>query len=157
MSGIVTLVLCVTGCLGVGVLGSVATRPNLEPWYAELRKPPFTPPNEIFGPAWGVLFIAIGVSLSILVQAPPSPARTTALVLFGAQLVLNSAWSFLFFALRSPGWALVEIVPFFGAVVATGWAAGQVSWVAGLLFVPYAAWVAFASYLNAGVWAMNRA
>lgn len=153
---IFTLIVCVTGCMAVGVLGSMATRPNLEPWYSRLKKPPFTPPNQVFGPAWGALFVLMGVSLSILVQAEPGPARTTALILFGIQLVLNSAWSWIFFGARSPGWAMVEIVPFLGAVAATAYQAGQVSSVAGWLLAPYVAWVTFASYLNLGVWLLNR-
>jgi len=146
----------VTVCLGVGMLGSVATRPNLEPWYAKLRKPPLTPPDAIFGPTWGVLFILMGVALTLLLLAPSSPLRSLALGLFGLQLALNSAWSWTFFGAHSPGWALVEIVPFLSAVAATAWTAGQVSQTAGLLLAPYVAWVTFATYLNAGIWALNR-
>lgn len=156
MSALLTLVACVTGCLLVGMLGSLATRPNLEPWYAELRKPPFTPPNKVFGPAWGVLFLLMGVALSILVRAEPGPDRTLALALFAVQLVLNSAWSWLFFGARSPGWAMLEIVVFVAAVAWTLAAAWQVSTVAGALLVPYLGWVCFASYLNLGVWWLNR-
>jgi benzodiazapine receptor len=156
VSAILTLVLCVTGCLLVGMLGNAATQPNLEPWYAELRKPPFTPPNKVFGPAWGVLFILMGVALSILVQAEAGPGRTLALALFGLQLVLNAAWSWIFFGARSPGWAMLEIIVFDVAVAATLVSAWQVSTVAGALLVPYLCWVCFASYLNMGVWLLNR-
>ena len=76
MRGFLILIGCVTLCLGVGMLGSIATQPSLRPWYENLKKPPLNPPNSVFGPAWGVLFIAMGVALSILVQAPSSPART---------------------------------------------------------------------------------
>lgn len=157
MKTILVLIGSVTVCLGVGMLGSVATQPNLRPWYEELRKPPLTPPNAVFGPTWGVLFILMGVVLALILLAPASPIRSWALALFGIQLALNAAWSWIFFGSRAPGWALVEIVPFLASVAATAWAAYQVSQVAGLLLAPYVAWVSFATYLNAGIWLLNRA
>ena len=156
MRTLLVLAGCVTACLAVGMVGSAVTQPGLRPWYAELTKPPLTPPNAVFGPAWGVLFIAMGVALTLVVLAPAGPARTLALSLFGVQLALNVAWSWIFFGNQAPGWALVEIVVFLAAVVATALACYRVAPAAGWLFVPYILWVCFATYLNAGIWLLNR-
>ena len=151
-----TLLVCVTLCLLAGVGGSVATRRSLFPWYQDLRKPPLTPPNWLFGPAWGVLFVLMGVALAMVVESAPSDARTTFLRLFFLQLVLNVLWSWIFFGFRAPGWALLEIVLFLGAVVATWLVAGRIGTGPSWLLLPYVAWVAFATYLNLGVYLLNR-
>jgi tryptophan-rich sensory protein len=124
------------------------------PWYAELRKPPLTPPNWVFGPAWTLLYVAIAVAAWRVWRARPGPSA--ALALWGAQLALNALWSFLFFGLEQPELALLDIAVLLAAIVFTTLAFFAVDRVAGWLFVPYLAWVAFASYLNAGVWLLNR-
>ena len=142
--------------MAAGMVGGMVTQPNIEPWYAHLRKPPLTPPNGLFAPAWGVLFLLMGIALWLIASAEPSPTRTAALVLFGLQLALNMAWSWVFFGARATGWALVEITLFWITLAATLFFAARISTVAGLLLAPYLAWVSFASYLNAGVWWLNR-
>lgn len=123
-------------------------------WYDSLRKPPLTPPSWVFGPAWSLLYLAIALAGWLVWRArPASPAP---LALWGVQLVLNAAWSYLFFGLQRPGVALVEIGVLLGVIVATAAAFFRVRVAAGALFVPYAAWVAFAAYLNAGLWLLNR-
>jgi tryptophan-rich sensory protein len=77
-------------------------------------------------------------------------------VLWGSQLVLNAAWSLLFFGLHRPGFALVEIILLLALLIATTVSFFRVRTVAGLLFLPYVAWVCFAAYLNAGFWYLNR-
>lgn len=124
-------------------------------WYAGLRKPPLTPPGWVFPPVWTTLYLAIAVAGWLVwrerrrVDAP--------LLLWGTQLALNAAWSPLFFGLQRPGLALIEILVLLAAVGATAVAFFRVRRLAGWLLVPYAAWIAFASYLTAGVWVLNRA
>ena len=123
-------------------------------WYAALRKPPLNPPSWIFAPVWSVLYAAMAVAAWLVWREPGRAAR--ALPLWGAQLVLNALWSFLFFGLERPGVALLEIVVLLGLVLATLVAFSRVRLLAGALLLPYAAWVGFASYLNAGLWWLNR-
>jgi len=124
------------------------------PWYEALRKPPLTPPNWVFAPVWSVLYLAIAVAGWLIWRSRRH--RATALALWGVQLALNAAWSFLFFGLQRQGLALLEIGVLLMFIVATAVVFFRVRPLAGALFAPYAAWVAFASYLNAGLWYLNR-
>ncbi len=125
-------------------------------WYATLRKPPFTPPSGVFSPVWTVLYIMIALAIVMYYRAPAKAhgRRTTAVL--AVHLAANMAWTFLFFGLRSPAWALADLLLLdltLGALVAWFWRARAG---AGALLVPYAAWVLFATYLNAGFWWLNR-
>jgi translocator protein len=123
-------------------------------WYAGLHKPPLTPPNWLFGPVWSVLYLAIAVAAWLVWRSPRRSGL--ALTLWGAQLLLNATWSFLFFGLQRPGLALVEIVALLLLVAVTAASFYRVLPLAGALLTPYAAWVGFAAYLNAGLWYLNR-
>lgn len=137
------------------VVGNMATMPNL-PWYDGLAKPPLTPPNWVFGPAWTTLFFLMAVAFyRVLRLDPATPGRRRALKLYLVQLVFNVAWSYAFFGARNPGLGLAEIVPFEALVLATIYAFWPLDRIAACLLIPYALWVAFATYLNAGVWALN--
>lgn len=117
------------------------------PWYASLAKPAWTPPAWLFAPVWTALYIAIAVAGWRLWRRTGG-RFTPALALWGAQLVLNAAWSFVFFGLRRPGWALLDITLLFACIVGFVWSARRESPVSAALFVPYALWVAFAAALN---------
>lgn len=140
------------------LLGQIATYPNLVPWYAGLSKPPFNPPNWIFAPVWTTLYVLMAFSLWRILRLPPvAPGRTRALSLFFLQLAMNAAWSWMFFAAQSPGLGLVNIVPQLLVVMATILAFYRLDRVAALCLVPLAAWVAFATALNASIWWLNPA
>jgi len=143
-------------CLGVGALGSAATTPNLEPWYASLRKPAFTPPAIAFPIVWTTLYVMMAVAAWRVWRADAAyfPKRA-ALVAFFVQLVLNAAWSWAFFAAQSPGLGLLVIVLLLVALVWTIIAFARVSRLAAWLLVPYLAWGAFATVLNGAIFAMN--
>jgi translocator protein len=126
-------------------------------WYAALRKPPWNPPNWVFGPVWTLLYIMMAWAAAMISGCSPSPLRKRALGLFCVQLVLNSLWSFLFFGLRSPGIALGEICLMWLAIGATLWHFARLSTKAAGLLIPYGAWVTFAAVLNGVVWRMNAA
>lgn len=136
------------------LLGQLATFPNL-PWHAGLVKPSFNPPNWVFGPVWTTLYILMAFAAWRVWRLPPSPARRTALILFYAQLALNAAWSWMFFAAHSPILGLVNIVPQFLLVLATLHAFRLLDQIAGWILVPLAAWVGFAAVLNAAIWSLN--
>lgn len=98
----------------------------------------------------------MGISLWLLVLAPASRQRTTAIGLFLLQLLLNFAWTPIFFGLHRTDLAAIEIVLLLLALLATIGAAARVSRPSALLLVPYAAWVSFATYLSIGFWWLNR-
>ena len=137
------------------LLGQLATFPNL-PWHAGLIKPPFNPPNWIFGPVWTSLYGLMAFAAWRILRLPPSPARRTALILFYAQLALNMAWSWMFFAARSPLLGLINIGPQFLLILATLNAFRPLDRYATWALVPLAAWVAFAAVLNYSIWDLNR-
>lgn len=139
-------------CVALAALFGASFEPGA--WYAELRKPPGNPPDWIFPPVWSALYLAIAVAGWLVWRA--RPATPLPLALWGAQLLGNALWSWIFFGLHRPGTALVEIALLLALVVATTAAFFRVRALAGALLVPYAAWVAFATYLNAGLWLLNR-
>lgn len=123
-------------------------------WYLDLAKPAWTPPGWLFGPVWTVLYATIGVAAWLVWRRhgfTPSAAWCT----WATQLTLNGAWSWIFFGLRAPGAALIEIVALAVAIVLTIVQFWRLRPAAGLLLLPYLAWVAFATALNAAIWMLN--
>jgi tryptophan-rich sensory protein len=142
-------------CYGVAWVGSAVTMPAIPVWYEGLAKPPFAPPNWLFGPVWGALYgLMAFAAWRVWLQRDRADTRP-ALTLFFLQLALNLAWSFLFFGLRNPGAALAGILVLAALIFATLIAFGRIDRWAGLAFVPYLAWVSFATALNAGVRLLN--
>lgn len=140
----------------IGVLGTIATAPNIPTWYATLVKPGFTPPNWLFGPVWTLLYAMMAYALwRILALSGDRPGRSAAVAVFFVQLALNGLWSWAFFAAHSPLAGLVVILALIVAIVATIRAFWPLDRVAALLLVPYLAWVAYATALNAAVWQLN--
>ena len=121
-------------------------------WYAALEKPTWNPPAWIFGPAWTILYTLMAVA-AWLVWKRKGWSRP--LVFYFAQLILNAAWTPIFFGAHELGWALVEIVALWVAILLTMMAFFRVSKPAGWLFVPYLAWVTFATFLNFTLWRLN--
>jgi translocator protein len=136
--------------------GQLATYPNLEPWYAELTKPSFDPPNWVFAPVWTTLFALMAFSLWRILRLPGSAARRTALALFFAQLAFNAAWSWMFFAAHSPALGMIDIVPQWLLIIATMAAFYRLDKIAARCLFPLAVWVAFAGVLNIAIWRLNN-
>jgi translocator protein len=140
--------------LFAGFLGSLANMASLDTWYETIAKPVFNPPNWVFAPVWTLLFILMGISLYI-VWEKNSRHKRTALLLFGVQLLLNILWSALFFGLRNPLAAFIEILALLGAIVLTIILFGRISKPAAYLLVPYLLWVSFAAILNISIVILN--
>ncbi len=121
-------------------------------WYAALAKPAWTPPNWIFAPVWFALYVAIAVAGRLIWRYPDAGAARTAWL---AQIVFVGAWSGLFFGLKQPGIALIDIVLLLTAIIAFIALAWRHSRAASWLFVPYLAWVSYATALNAAIWSLN--
>lgn len=132
----------------VGALGSLANGDSIRTWYPTLAKPAWTPPGWIFGPVWTCLYVAMAVAAWRVVARDGVLEARLPLALYGLQLALNGAWSWIFFGVRAPGVALIEIAFLLLAVLATTIFFAARSRLAGWLLAPYLAWTTFATALN---------
>lgn len=136
-------------------LPGVLVAPELDGWFAELQRPTFAPPNGVFGPVWTVLYLLMGTAAGLVwARVKLTPVRN-ALLLYGAQLLLNALWTVVFFGLHSPHGALVVILLLLLFIVLTIRAFLPINRTAGRLLLPYLLWVAFATVLNAGYVYLN--
>lgn len=150
MSRWLSLAAFVALTLGGGTLIGMATQPG--PWYEALQKPFFNPPNWLFGPAWTILYILVGIAGWRVWNTHRSDNLMKAWIV---QLVLNFLWSPTFFGMQLIGGGLVVVIAMLLAIlvfIAMAWRRDRI---AALLFLPYAAWVAFATALNAAIFALN--
>jgi tryptophan-rich sensory protein len=144
-------VAALVGPLMVGALGSVPTVKAIPSWYRTLSKPSWNPPDRVFGPVWSTLYALMGVALVLVRRQAGDDARRRAEAVFGLQLALNLAWSFVFFGGRSVRGGLAVIAMLWLAIVATLAEFGRINRAAAALLVPYLGWVSFAAILNAEV------
>jgi len=142
-----------TACYGVAALGGWSTSQGVREWYPALAKPPHTPPSWVFGPVWTVLYGLLAVSLWRIWRHPEA---REARALFWGLLLVNAAWSHLFFGLRRPDLALVDILLYLALLAGLVRALAKVDRLAARLQAPHLAWVAYAATINAGVWWLNR-
>jgi translocator protein len=124
------------------------------PWYSALQKPSWTPPNWLFAPVWTALYAAIALA-GWSVWRSKAVSVTKPILLWLLQLILNGLWSWLFFGLRRPDLALIDIVLLLVSICWFIASANKISRLAAWLFVPYALWVGFASALNFSIWQLN--
>lgn len=125
-------------------------------WYRHLEKPNWRPPDWLFAPVWTVLYASIALSGWLVWRESGIAGAALPLAIYGVQLLLNAAWTPIFFGLHRPGLALVEIMVLWAAILMTIILFQRVSLGAALLLVPYLAWVSFAAALNYSVWRRNR-
>jgi tryptophan-rich sensory protein len=141
----------------IAVLAVGGAMTNVGQWYQQLRKPWWNPPNWLFGPAWTVILgLAAWAGVLGWDHATASGQRLWMVVLFGINIVLHMLWSPLFFNLRRPDWALIEVPFLWLSIVALMVSLAPLSVTASLLLVPYLLWVAFAAYLNLTIVRLNR-
>ena len=158
MNKITRILVVVVTCLAIGYFSGMETRSAIITWYPTLVKPSFNPPNWIFAPVWSMLYIMMGVAAGLVWNRidHEKEAVKNALIFFAVQLGLNALWSYLFFGLKNPMLAGVEIVILWLMIYETCTKFAKINSIAGYLFIPYLLWVSFAMVLNGSIWWLNR-
>jgi tryptophan-rich sensory protein len=158
MNTFVKITIALVVCLAVGYSASLITRPSVETWYPTIEKPFFNPPNWIFMPVWTLLYIFMAVAAGLVWDTikEQNEAVKKALGFFIIQLTLNAIWSYLFFGLKNPMLALIEIALLWLMIYETYLKFTKINKTAGYLLIPYLAWVGFAAILNASIWWLNK-
>ena len=146
----------IASCFGAAAIGAWFTAASVKSWYPSLMKPVGTPPGWVFGPVWSTLYVLMATAAWLVWKQRSAADVTAALAIFFTQLALNATWSCLFFGLRRPGLALLEILVLLGTIIATMTNFAPLSRPAFWLMTPYVAWVSYATYLNFGIWRLNR-
>lgn len=134
-------------------IGGIATYPSIPNWYAQIVKPTWNPPNEVFGPVWTLLYLLMSFSAWLVWKEVGF--RNRAFGFYFVQLFLNTMWSILFFALHRPDLAFLEITALWIAIGMTLISFWKIKPLAGVLFLPYWLWVSFAAFLNFTIWRLN--
>ncbi|MCF1474277.1 MULTISPECIES: TspO/MBR family protein [Rhizobium/Agrobacterium group] len=154
MRNALTNLIFMAAVTGIGTLIGLTNLPG--DWYDGLEKPFFNPPGWIFGPVWTVLYVLIGLAgARIWQRTRQSRGASRAMALWFGQMLLNFLWSPAFFGAHSTGLALIVILPMLALILAFVWQVRRLDRVAMLCFIPYAAWVAFATVLNAALFLLN--
>lgn len=144
-------------CLLIGFLSSIPTRDSILNWYPTINKPFFNPPNWIFAPVWTILYIMMGIAFGRVwnkYQKNNGDSKN-ALLIFGFQLLLNALWSLLFFGLKNPLLAFIEIILLWLVIYETIKSFKKIDVLAANLLYPYLVWVSFATILNGSIWYLN--
>ena len=156
MGKVTKIILCVFACLLVGLIGSLSTASAIPTWYQTLVKPAFNPPNWLFGPAWTLLYILMGISAALVWDKMGEKKEVPAgLIIFSVQLLLNCFWSIIFFGYHSPFYAFIEIIFLWLVIWATILYFWRISKTAAILLTPYICWVSFAMILNFSIYRLN--
>lgn len=137
-----------------GFIGGIFTQQSVTTWYLTLQKPVFNPPSWVFGPVWTSLYILMGIAAFLVYNKGYKKART-ALNFFFIQLFFNALWSFLFFGLKNPLLAFIEIIILWSLILVTTYYFYKVEKKAAYLMLPYLLWVSFATVLNFSLYILN--
>ncbi|MEX2381759.1 MAG: TspO/MBR family protein [Opitutales bacterium] len=124
-------------------------------WYQELNTAPWTPPGWVFGVAWSILYILMAVAAWLIWRRGGLAANSKALGAYGVQMLFNALWSWLFFGLQKPGFALLDLSLLLVALTTTLFLFWRKSLFAGLLLIPYYLWILYALSLNIWIWVYN--
>ena len=156
MSNTAKLVICIVLTVGLGSLGGIFTASEIQGWYLHLNKPSWNPPNWLFAPVWTTLYLLMGIALYLVWKTPAdADTKRWAVIVFVVQFVLNFLWSYIFFREHQLGWAFVEIIVMWLAILCTIIGFSRINKIAAWLLVPYISWVSFAAILNYTVWQLN--
>jgi len=157
MNNISKLIIAVAIPVAVGATSGFFTVTGAGSWYQSINKPSWNPPGWIFGPVWTTLYLLMGIALYLVWKSETSSdLKKTAITLFSIQLILNFFWSIIFFNQQQIGWALVEIIMMWIAILFTIFSFAKISNIAAWLLVPYISWVSFATILNYTIWKLNN-
>ena len=145
-----------------GLVGSFFTSSAISSWYVTLQKPSFNPPNWLFGPAWILLYILMGISIYLVWSSYAKDSERqsrnktrSALIIFWIHLIFNASWSIVFFGFKNPGLALVNIIIIWLLIIILMIKFWKINKWATYLLIPYLLWVSFASMLNYSIWQLN--
>ena len=155
ISHTIKLIISILLPLSVGALAGMFTSQAVPTWYASLNRPSFSPPNWVFGPVWTSLYILLGISFFLIWKENPSKYRNLSTIVFSIQMLLNFAWSFLFFYFNLIGAALIEIILLWISIALMIYLFYKIKPVAAYMNIPYLLWVSFATILNAGYYFLN--
>lgn len=156
IKSVLRLIIAILICQGAGLIGSVFTVSAIPSWYTNLVKPSFSPPNWLFAPVWISLYTLMGIAAYLVWNKRFDKKKVkTALTPFAVQLALNSLWSIIFFGLRLPWLAFLEIIILWFFILLTVLKFYRISKPAGLLLLPYLLWVSFAAILNLSIVVLN--
>ena len=158
MNKITRIISVVLTCLAIGYLSGNVTQSAITTWYPTLVKPVFNPPNWIFAPVWSLLYIMMGLAAGLVWDRIEFDKDTVkkALIFFIIQLALNALWSYLFFGLKNPMLAGIEIILLWLMIYETYLQFSKINKLSGYLMLPYLAWVSFALVLNWSIWWLNK-
>ena len=154
IASIIGLACFIAACFLAALTGALF-RPG--DWYERLKKPSWRPPNRLFAPVWTILYLMIAVAGWLIWREAGIAGAGLSLAVYALQLILNAAWTPLFFGLHRPDLAFVDMVLVWVSIIATIVLFYPIHVVAALLLAPYLAWVTFASALNFAVWRLNSA
>ena len=152
IESIVELGICLAVCMGAAVIG-VFFSPG--EWYDMLAKPSWTPPDDIFPWVWSILYITMGIALWLIWRQRGAKGIKGPLLVFILQLLLNAAWSYLFFGLHMTGLALIDAIFLTITLLVTVILFWRVYVIAGVILLPYLLWMIFAVWLNFMIWHLN--
>jgi len=152
---IIKLIISILLPLSVGAIAGMFTSQAVPVWYASLNRPSFSPPNWVFGPVWTSLYILLGISFFLIWKEEASKERDLAIKVFSIQMLLNFAWSFIFFYFNLIGAALIEIILLWISIALMIYLFYKIKPVAAYMNIPYLLWVSFAAILNAGYYFLN--
>ena len=138
-----------------GAVAGMFTSQAVPTWYASLNRPSFNPPNWVFGPVWTSLYILLGISFFLVWKEETSKERNLAIRVFSIQMLLNFAWSYIFFYFNLIGVALIEIILLWISIAFMILLFYKIRPFAAYLNIPYLLWVSFATILNAGYCFLN--
>lgn len=150
----VKIIVCCATTTALGLLSGLMTYPEIPGWYASLNKPDWNPPNTVFGPVWTTLYILMGIAAALVWHKGSRSARA-ALYLFGVQFLLNLLWSYIFFNQHQLTIAFAEIIALWIMILVNIIMFYRIHKTAGLLLLPYLAWVSFAAVLNYTIMQLN--
>ena len=156
MKSISKFIVCLVICFGAAAVGGLFTAMSVNTWYAQIIRPDFSPPNWVFAPVWNVLYFLMSVALYQVWVSEKQKYKNIAIAAFTGQLLLNVAWSAVFFGLRSPVAGFFVIIILLMAIIFTIFTFYRISEKTAWLLFPYLAWVSFASYLNYYLMILNR-
>lgn len=142
-------------CFAAAGIGGIFTGQSVDSWYQDLQKPAWNPPDWVFGPVWTFLYISMAIAAWLVWRQNGVAGAVMPLSIFLVQLVLNAAWSGLFFGLRDPALAFSEIMFLWATILLTILTFSKIRALAAVIMLPYFAWVSFAAILNFEICRLN--